>query len=160
MMAMMKLWYRKRTGLLCENYFKRPSKLDTKCNCQYLHHKNPYLLLGPFKYEKLNLIPEVGYFHEIVSDTECDGIIKEALPKLKPTAYTLKKKGAEPIHVKYSPQRTSKNTFIDERDPNSVTKIISQRIELATRVKMHDNAMKYSNTGDDMNMQVGSTRLS
>ena len=41
-----------------------------------------------------------------------------------------------------------------------MTKIISQRIELATRVKMHDNAMKYSNTGDDMNMQVGSTRLS
>ena len=61
--------------------------------------------------------------------------------------------------MKYSPQRTSKNTFIDERDPNSISKIISQRIELATRVKMHDNAMKYSNTGDDMNMQVG-TRLS
>ena len=137
-MSVMQLWYRKRTQSLCQNKFKRPSRLDKNCHCQYLHHKNPYLLLGPFKYERLNKVPEIGYFHELLYDTESNEITKEALPTLKATSYTGYKTTKNAENLEYSPQRTSKTTYLNERDEKSISSKISKRVELATRCKMYE----------------------
>ena len=40
--------------------------------CQYLHHGNAYLKLGPFKEEQISSIPYSVVFHDILTDTEVD----------------------------------------------------------------------------------------
>ena len=73
------LHFRNRTNLLCQGRYKRPAKLDKNCHCTHLHHGNAYLELGPFKYEKLNQIPEVGYIHQLMSDEECQYMKRTAV---------------------------------------------------------------------------------
>jgi hypothetical protein len=38
--------------------------------CFHLHHHNPYLILGPFKYEMLHREIEIGMFHDFATDYE------------------------------------------------------------------------------------------
>ena len=38
--------------------------------CRYLHHKNPYLKLGPFKEELSSVKPYAVVFHDILSEAE------------------------------------------------------------------------------------------
>ena len=144
LMRVMKVWYRERTQLLCQNKYTRPSRLDKNCTCQYLHHRNPYLKLGPFKYEMLNEVPEIGYFHDILSDLECDSITGEALPTLEATSYTNYKAGGEMKSNKYSAERTSKTTYLNELNDKSISSKISRRIGFATQFKMTDNTKQYS----------------
>ena len=46
-------------------------------------------------------------------------------------------------NVEYSPQRASKNTFIDETKPSKTVEIISRRIGLATRMKMLEKGVTW-----------------
>ena len=50
--------------------FQRPPPLDCGLNCFWLNHGNPYLMLGPFKYELKNRQPEIAYVHDMVSEKE------------------------------------------------------------------------------------------
>ena len=36
-------------------------------NCVFLHHQDPFLKIGPFKYEYLNKGPNVGLVHDLIS---------------------------------------------------------------------------------------------
>ena len=36
-------------------------------NCVFLHHQDPFLKMGPFKYEYLNKGPNVGLVHDLIS---------------------------------------------------------------------------------------------
>ena len=47
--------------------------------CQLLDHKNPYLRLGPFKFEILHEDPEISILHDLVSLNETSEIRNEAL---------------------------------------------------------------------------------
>ena len=47
-----------------------PLQLQLVYKCHYLHHKNPYLKLGPFKEEMIANIPYLVIFHDILSDKE------------------------------------------------------------------------------------------
>jgi hypothetical protein len=48
----------------------RPASLDKDLFCFHLHHDNPYLILGPFKYERLHSNLEIGLFHDFASEDE------------------------------------------------------------------------------------------
>ena len=47
------------------------------------------------------------------------------------------------MSVEYSPQRASKNTFIDETKPSKTINVISKRIGLATRMKMLEKGVEW-----------------
>jgi hypothetical protein len=44
----------------------RPAELDKDLRCFFVDHEDPYLKLGPFKYELKHDKPEIGMFHDLV----------------------------------------------------------------------------------------------
>ena len=52
-----------------------------------LHHGDPYLKMGPFKYELLSNDPHVAIFRDIFSSSECDNFIERARHDLHSTPY-------------------------------------------------------------------------
>ena len=58
----------------------RPAYLDKKLNCILLHHKNPFLKIGPFKYEFLSKEPSIGLVHDLMSNKVVEGIKKAGTP--------------------------------------------------------------------------------
>ena len=51
--------------------------------CQWLDYKNPYLCLGPFKFEILHKDPEISVLHDLVSLKQTLEIRNEAYSALK-----------------------------------------------------------------------------
>ena len=45
----------------------RPPELDKDVRCFFVDHNDPFLILGPFKYELKNRVPEIGLFHDLAS---------------------------------------------------------------------------------------------
>lgn len=68
----------------CKNGRWFNSRLTGNCCpvCRYIHHKNPYLMLGPFKEDQISNIPYVVVFRDILSDIDIQTLIKEAQPNL------------------------------------------------------------------------------
>ena len=56
----------------------RPAKQDKDLFCFHLHHNNPYLILGPFKYERLHKALEIGLFHDFATENEMTAIKSHA----------------------------------------------------------------------------------
>ena len=50
----------------------RPAEMDKDLRCFFVDHQDPYLRLGPFKYELKHLNPEIGLFHDLASKTEME----------------------------------------------------------------------------------------
>ena len=67
-------------------YHKQPI-LEKDLHCSWLHHKNPYLRIGPFKFEEKHKDPEVGLLHDFVSLNETSQIKIKAAGKMKSTPY-------------------------------------------------------------------------
>ena len=68
---------------ICRRGKIMPSLLPFKAlKCRFLHHKNPYLKLGPFKEEHVSQVPYAVVFHDILSDLEMDNLIDNARPML------------------------------------------------------------------------------
>lgn len=69
---------------ICRNgqLFDYTLKYDKELNCRFLHHKDPYLKLGPFKEEHTSERPYVVIFHDILTDTDIDFLIETSTPKL------------------------------------------------------------------------------
>jgi hypothetical protein len=113
----------------CTFFFQytRPAWLDKDLKCLFLHHNNPYLKLAPFKYERLNLEPEVGLIHNFVSIKEVNDVKSEASGKMKSTPYA-KGKATE----SYSKERTSKIMYMNEKRVAQAMKV-AKKIQLATR---------------------------
>ena len=40
--------------------------------CTFIHHYNPFLKMGPFKFEAKHQNPEIGFFHDFVSTIEIE----------------------------------------------------------------------------------------
>ena len=114
----------------------RPPFLEKKLKCIWLHHNNPYLRVGPFKFEFKNHNPEIGLFHEFMTAIETQNIQELARGKMKstPCSYV----GGS---TNYHKLRTSKVMYMNENlVPEAM--VFSKRIELATRFKL--NAEKYA----------------
>lgn len=55
---------------------------NKKSQCRYLHHLNPYLMLGPFKEDHLSSKPYIVVFRDFLSNNEIDELIEKSKPKL------------------------------------------------------------------------------
>ena len=67
--------------------FDRPSKMDKKLFCILLHHSNPFLRMGPFKFECLNMQPELGFVHDIISVNQTSKMKDEAKRNMRSTPF-------------------------------------------------------------------------
>ena len=124
------LFLRKRIQKLCLGKFNRPPKLEKGLKCLLLHQNNPYLKLGPFKFEYLHSNPEIGVVHEFATPNEVQKIRNSAKGHMKSTPYTIGTKDTS-----YSKLRTSKVMYMNEKlVPEAMT--ISKKITLATKYDM------------------------
>ena len=131
LMARMQFFLRRKTQKLCKGTFQKPPGLDKKLKCILLDHKNPYLKLGPFKYEVLHEAPEIGLFKELASENEIMKVRHGARGKMKSTPYAVGDNEAE-----FSKGRTSKVMYMNERLVPEVM-VLSKKIQLATRFSLY-----------------------
>ena len=122
--------------------YERPAIMDIGLYCQLLHQDNPYLKLGPMKYEMLNYDPEISLLHDFISDVEIKKIKTTVKGKLVTTPYLVDGKP-----MKFSKERLSKIKYLTEHRDNNIKKI-SQKIEMATKFTL------FQNTYDSENYQV------
>jgi hypothetical protein len=101
--------------------------MDLDLYCQFLHQNNPYLKLGPMKFEMLNSEPEIDLLHDFLSDKEIHKLKATVENKLFTTPLLV-----DGIEKKFSKLRTSKIKYINELIDQNALKI-SQRIERATK---------------------------
>jgi hypothetical protein len=106
--------------------------MDAPLNCFYLHHGDPHLRLGPFKYELLNSDPHIGLFRDFYSSAETDSLMGEGRGNLHSTPYTVA--GGE--RRMFNSQRVSKRMHLHD-DDSPVAEASSRRISLATRWRVH-----------------------
>ena len=101
--------------------------MDLDLYCQFLHQNNPYLKLGPMKYEKLNHEPEVNLLYDFISENEIHKLKVAVKDKLVTTPYLVDGK-----EKTFSKLRISKIKYINEISDDNARKI-SQKIEMATQ---------------------------
>ena len=85
--SFLRAWYygQNTTIALCNEKAETTSaSLHTSTS---LHHNDPYLRLGPFKYQLLSSSPHVAIFRDFFSAAECDGFIQRARNNLHSTPY-------------------------------------------------------------------------
>lgn len=87
-------FYRMRTAMLkysmrlCKGDSTfRDAKYDKGLKCTCLHYGNPYLKIGPFKYEPLNEDPHVGLYRDFFSHDEMDNLVEDSKNKLHSTIF-------------------------------------------------------------------------
>ena len=59
--------------------------MEINTNCLWLHHKDPYLKLGPFHCEKKLISPEIILIHNFASKNETNKVISDSKGKLSST---------------------------------------------------------------------------
>ena len=67
----------------CQNgpWLRRRTHFE-KMQCRYLHHKNPFLKLGPFLEECVSIKPYVVLLHGLLDDNEIEYLIQVSKPDL------------------------------------------------------------------------------
>ena len=119
--------------------YKRPAILEKDLKCIFLHQNNPYLKIGPFKFEPFHENPEIAVIHDFISETELNRIKTGARGQMKSTPYVLGKNEAT-----YSKLRTSKVMYMNEKlVPMAMD--ISKKITLSTRFKMKEEQFASEN---------------
>ena len=110
--------------------FERPPELEKHLKCIWVEHNNPFLRLGPFKFEVLHQDPEIAYIHDLVSKKQTDNVKELAKGKTKSTPYNTggKQEG-------FSKLRTSKVMYMNELLVPEA-EAMSRNVELATRFKL------------------------
>ena len=104
--------------------------MDKDLKCVWLHYNNPYLWLGPFKFEFKHQNPEIALIHDFINEEEAQKIKMLARGRMKSTPYIVTGEGKG-----FSKQRTSKVMYLNEKlVPEAM--VLSQRIEIATRLKL------------------------
>jgi len=68
---------------LCRGVELRPANVTKKLFCKYESRGKPYYVYGPRKVEVVNLQPYIAVIHDFITDSEANGLIKKAAPKLK-----------------------------------------------------------------------------
>ena len=137
---------------LCRGDKLRKAEYDDTAVCQYLHFKDPFLMLGPFKFEELNPRPFVAIFHDFLSENEMDTYISFAANRMRRSEHSKERNWQAGHESGASFKRTSKTGWLSEFSivngssiyttgfPNmhpTSTKI-SVRIRLATKMNVFD----------------------
>ena len=113
--------------------------MDLDLYCQFLHQNNPYLKLGPMKFEMLNSEPEVDLLHDFLSDKEIHQLKEAVKNKLFTTPLLV-----DGYEKKFSKLRTSKIKYINELLDQNALKI-SQKIERATKFVLYQTRFDSEN---------------
>ena len=71
-----------------------------------MHHENPFLKIGPFKYERLHANFEIGIIHELITVDESVTIRKLSKGKMKSTPY-IKTSNKETLYSKVNSKSLS-----------------------------------------------------
>ena len=94
-----KSFYRMRTAMLkyskklCNsNTTMRSLARDTSLKCHMLHYQNPYLKIGPFKYEPLNDDPHIGMFKDFYSFQHLDDLVTNSKEQLFSSSFYVSEK--------------------------------------------------------------------
>ncbi len=95
--------------VLCKGENMRTSDMDSDKHCRRLHHKNPYLRLGPFKLEELSYEPYITVIHQLMYEDEMQHFKDYASDRLERSGHG---NGASSTT---SLKRTSKQTWLDHR---------------------------------------------
>ena len=118
--------------------YERPPHLTTHIHSLWLHHRDPYLRLGPFACELQLHKPEIAVIHNFMLQNECRSIINETDGKM----------AASPLFIPsadgFVNGRSSKMTFLsDEKYP--IMKHISQRVQLITKFNLNNEKFASEN---------------
>ena len=106
--------------------------MEKKLKCILLHHKNPYLKLGPFKLDLKHQNPEIALFHDFGSPKETNQMIDLVKGNMKSTPYD-----QHGELVDFTKDRTSKMKWINESlVPEAMPMVFSKRIELAMKLNL------------------------
>ena len=54
-----------------------------QAKCQYVHHNNPNLLIQPAKEETISVYPRVVLFHDIITDSEMEHVLRRVGNKVR-----------------------------------------------------------------------------
>lgn len=95
--------------VLCKGESMRTSDMDSDKQCRRLHHKNPYLRLGPFKLEEHSFEPYITVIHQLMYEDEMQHFKNYASDRLERSGHG---NGAASTT---SLKRTSKQTWLDHR---------------------------------------------
>ena len=107
--------------------FKRDAFVEKNLKCLWVHHNDPYVRLGPFKYEILHENPEITYIHDLISLNESLNVREGAMGKMKTTPYTVGE-----YESGFSKGRTSKVMYMNEKLwPEAM--VLTRKIQQATR---------------------------
>ena len=113
--------------------------LEKDLKCIFLNHENPYLKLGPFKFEPKLQNPEIAIIHDMIGPEEMKRVKNLAKGKMKSTPYTVG--GSE---TAFSKGRTSKVMYMNEKlVPEAMA--MSKKIEWATRFKLKNEKFASEN---------------
>ena len=118
---------------------KSNSYIHKGLNCFWLHHNDPYLKSGPFKYEVRHKHPEIGIIHEFASFLEASAIQNKARGHTKSTPYSTYSGMAG-----FSKQRTSKVMYMNENLEKEAM-VLSKKVELAFRFKLYETKFASEN---------------
>ena len=119
--------------------YKFNSYRDKGLKCFWLHHNDPYLKIGPFKYEPKHKHPEIGIIHEFASFSETKAIQDKARGHTKSTPYSTYKGSSG-----FSKQRTSKVMYMNENLEKEAM-VLSKKVELALKYKLYENKFASEN---------------
>ena len=115
-----------------------------------MHHNNPYLRLGPFKFEALHQNPEIAIIHKFSSPQNIKKIKDFARGKMKCTPYYIENNENEE-----SKERTSKIKYINEHlVPEAMA--LSRKIHWATGLDLYNEQFASENY-QVMNYGIGGT---
>ena len=107
-----------------------PTNNTKDLKCFNLHHGNPYLQLGPFKYEMILKEPEIGLFHQLITPQEAENMKHLARSKMISTPYNVGGK-----NELFSKLRTSKIMYMNENLVKEAM-AVSRKIHWATRMNL------------------------
>ena len=110
--------------------FRRPEILQKDLHCLHVNHNDPYLKLGPFKFELKHLDPEIAIIHDFSCPEEIEKVKNHARGKMRSTPYQFGRTTKD-----FSYLRNSKVMYQNDKIVNH-SKAISQRIEWATELKL------------------------
>ena len=105
----------------------RNTFFHSKAKCHNLHRTNPFLKLGPFKYETLNDVPHIALIREFASYAQTNKIKSEAAGKMRATPLSVN--GSVSLYTQF---RTSKVMYMNEH-VYPISKDLSNSINLALK---------------------------
>ena len=120
-------YYGQPTSLaLCRGEEMAGAKEQTPLSCLSLHYRNPYLKLGPFKYEPLSADPHIAILRDFYSPAECSGFVSRSRGRVHSTPYQ-----TATTTEYFTSQRSSKRLHLMEEEFQPAAES-SSRISLAT----------------------------